>query len=147
MWHFIIGIFTRRTKVVSKKKSMVDLTLRLWHHVVEGSLFGKFQAKAMSIFKWTLLFSHFSLQIGHAFGKPSLFPLNPLQSKTNAIPQKSSLVRKTEKALTAFTVRAWSFLVAGAGFEPTTFGLWALFYRIWKSLTQIDILWFIFYFQ
>ena len=45
------GICTRRTNVVSKKKSIVDLTLRLWHYVVEDSLFGKYQAKAMSIFK------------------------------------------------------------------------------------------------
>ncbi|WP_353867113.1 IS1 family transposase [uncultured Desulfovibrio sp.] len=46
-----LGRFTRRTKVVSKKKSMVDLTLRLWHYVAEGSLFGKYQAQAISIFK------------------------------------------------------------------------------------------------
>ena len=46
-----LGRLTRRTKVVSKKKSMVDLTLRLGHHVAEDSLFGKYQAKAMSIFK------------------------------------------------------------------------------------------------
>lgn len=30
---------------------MVDLTLRLWHYVAEGSLFGKYQAQAISIFK------------------------------------------------------------------------------------------------
>ena len=28
-----LGRFTRRTKVVSKKKFMVDLTLRIWHAV------------------------------------------------------------------------------------------------------------------
>lgn len=45
-----LGRFTRGTKVVSKKESMVDLTLKLWQHVAEGSLFGKYQAQALSIF-------------------------------------------------------------------------------------------------
>lgn len=29
---------------------MVDLTLRLWKHVAEGPLFGKYQAQAMSVY-------------------------------------------------------------------------------------------------
>lgn len=46
-----LGRFTRRTKVVSKKNEMVDLTLRLWQYIAEGPLFGNYQAQALSIFK------------------------------------------------------------------------------------------------
>lgn len=42
--------FTRRTKVVSKRVAMVDLTLKLIQGVAEGSWFEKFQAQALSIF-------------------------------------------------------------------------------------------------
>ena len=43
--------FTRRSKVVSQCKTMVDLTLRLWHAVTVGGLFEKFQGVFLSIFE------------------------------------------------------------------------------------------------
>ncbi len=46
-----LGRFTRRTKVVSKKESMVDLTLKCWSWIAEGPLFQKYQSLALSIFK------------------------------------------------------------------------------------------------
>jgi len=45
-----LGRFTRRTKVVSKKDFMVDLTLRIWHAVTTTDLFDKLQTVAMSIY-------------------------------------------------------------------------------------------------
>ena len=42
--------FTRRTKVVSKKEFMVDLTLRIWHAVTTTDLFGSLQKLAASIY-------------------------------------------------------------------------------------------------
>jgi insertion element IS1 protein InsB len=45
-----LGRFTRRTKVVSKKEFMVDLTLRIWHAVTTTNYFSLLQEKASSIF-------------------------------------------------------------------------------------------------
>jgi insertion element IS1 protein InsB len=45
-----LGRFTRRTKVVSQKESMVDMTLKLWHALTDNSVFKGFQAIAMSIY-------------------------------------------------------------------------------------------------
>jgi insertion element IS1 protein InsB len=42
--------FTRRTKVVSRCRRMVDLTLRIWHAVTTTSLFDEIQGIALSIF-------------------------------------------------------------------------------------------------
>ena len=46
-----LGRFTRRTKVVSKKEEMVDLTLRIWHAVTTTGLFVVLQNAALSIFR------------------------------------------------------------------------------------------------
>jgi len=46
-----LGRFTRRTKVVSKKEFMVDLTLRIWHTVTTTDLFYQLQKTALSIFE------------------------------------------------------------------------------------------------
>jgi IS1 family transposase len=46
-----LGRFTRRTKVVSKKETMVDLSLRIWHAVTTTNLFQQLQNTATSIFK------------------------------------------------------------------------------------------------
>ncbi|MDR2820517.1 MAG: hypothetical protein LBB60_08345 [Desulfovibrio sp.] len=43
--------FTRRTKVVSRKEFMVDLTLRIWHAVTTTDLFFSLRETALSIFK------------------------------------------------------------------------------------------------
>ena len=45
-----LGRFTRRTKVVSKKEFMVDLTLRIWHAVTANGFFGILQNIALSIY-------------------------------------------------------------------------------------------------
>ena len=45
-----LGRFTRRTKVVSKKDFMVDLTLRIWHAVTVGDYFERLQGVALSIY-------------------------------------------------------------------------------------------------
>jgi insertion element IS1 protein InsB len=45
-----LGRFTRRTKVVSKKEFMVDLTLRIWHAVTVLGYFSLLQSIAVSIF-------------------------------------------------------------------------------------------------
>jgi insertion element IS1 protein InsB len=45
-----LGRFTRRTKVVSKKSFMVDLSLRIWHAVTTTGLFGELQKSALSIY-------------------------------------------------------------------------------------------------
>ena len=42
--------FTRRTKVVSRCKFMVDLSIRLWHYMFTGGLFSRLQALALAIF-------------------------------------------------------------------------------------------------
>ena len=46
-----LGRFTRRTKIVSQKIEMVDLSLRLWCALTEPSVFAHYQAIALSIFK------------------------------------------------------------------------------------------------
>jgi len=46
-----LGRFTRRTKVVSRKESMVDLTLRVWHAVTATGVFFALQKEALSIFR------------------------------------------------------------------------------------------------
>ena len=45
-----LGRFTRRTKVVSKLESMVDITLRIWHAVTTTDLFLTIQKVFLSIF-------------------------------------------------------------------------------------------------
>jgi insertion element IS1 protein InsB len=45
-----LGRFTRRTKVVSRKESMVDLSLRIWHTVTTTNLFFALQQTVLSIF-------------------------------------------------------------------------------------------------
>ena len=45
-----LGRFTRKTKVVSKKEYMVDITLRIWHAVTTTDLFGTLQQTALSIY-------------------------------------------------------------------------------------------------
>jgi IS1 family transposase len=45
-----IGRFTRRTKVISKKEFMVDLTLRIWHSVTTSGFFTVLQNIALSIY-------------------------------------------------------------------------------------------------
>jgi insertion element IS1 protein InsB len=46
-----LGRLTRRTKVVSKKEFMVDLTLRIWHAVTTTERFDRLQEIALSICK------------------------------------------------------------------------------------------------
>ena len=45
-----LGRFTRRTKVVSQKEFMVDLTLRIWQAVTTSDLFLSLQETALSIY-------------------------------------------------------------------------------------------------
>ena len=45
-----LGRFTRRTKVISQKDFMVDLTLRIWHAVTTTDLFTMLQNIALSIY-------------------------------------------------------------------------------------------------
>jgi len=45
-----MGRFTRKSKVVSRCRDMVDLTLRLWHAVTVGGLFGEFQKVFLNMF-------------------------------------------------------------------------------------------------
>jgi len=45
-----LGRFTRRTKVVSRSKTMVDLTLRIWHAVTTTDRFDLLQNIALSIY-------------------------------------------------------------------------------------------------
>ena len=42
--------FTRRTKVVSRSRRMVDLSLRIWHAVTTTDLFHRLQEVALSIY-------------------------------------------------------------------------------------------------
>jgi insertion element IS1 protein InsB len=46
-----LGRFTRRTKVVSRKEYMVDLTLRIWQAVTTSNLFTVLQDVALSIYR------------------------------------------------------------------------------------------------
>ena len=45
-----LGRFTRRTKVVSRSETMVDLTLRIWHAVTTTVRFELLQNLALSIY-------------------------------------------------------------------------------------------------
>jgi IS1 family transposase len=45
-----LGRFTRRTKVVSQKAFMVDLTLRIWHTITTTDRFDFLQNVALAIF-------------------------------------------------------------------------------------------------
>ena len=45
------GRFTRRTKVVSRKESMVDLALKLWQALTDNETFQIFQKNALTIYK------------------------------------------------------------------------------------------------
>jgi len=45
-----MGRFTRKSKVVSQCKTMVDLTLRLWHAVTVGGLFEELREVFLSMF-------------------------------------------------------------------------------------------------
>ena len=46
-----LGRFTRRTKIVSRTKHMVNLTLRIWHAITTTNLFYVLQEIALSIYK------------------------------------------------------------------------------------------------
>jgi len=46
-----LGRFTRKTKVVSKSETMVELTFRLWWALNKSSFFTFFRQTALSIFK------------------------------------------------------------------------------------------------
>jgi len=46
-----LGRFTRRTKVVSKSRVMVDLTIRLWCALTQPETFKQWQTQMMYIFK------------------------------------------------------------------------------------------------
>jgi len=43
--------FTRRTKVVTQKSDMVNVSLKLWHAMTDSEIFAEFQAIALDIFK------------------------------------------------------------------------------------------------
>ena len=49
--HHHLARLTRRTKVVSKKRGMVDLTLRLWRMLTSEPWFTKHRTVALSIYK------------------------------------------------------------------------------------------------
>ena len=46
-----LGRMTRRTKVVSQKKEMVDLSLKLWLALTDNETFKKFQQTALNIYR------------------------------------------------------------------------------------------------
>ena len=46
-----LGRMTRRTKVVSKKVEMIDMTLKLWCALTQPMIFHDFQTTALSIFR------------------------------------------------------------------------------------------------
>jgi len=46
-----LGRFTRRTKVVSKSKIMVDLTIRLWNALTKPEIFKLWQNQLLYIFR------------------------------------------------------------------------------------------------
>ena len=46
-----LGRFTRRTKIVSKKDEMIDISLRLWQALTQPDIFRQFQSIALSIYK------------------------------------------------------------------------------------------------
>ena len=46
-----LGRMTRRTKVVSKKESMVDASIKLWHALTDPETFSQYQGVFLSIFR------------------------------------------------------------------------------------------------
>ena len=46
-----LGRFTRRTKVVTQKSEMADISLKLWHAMTDSAVFPVFQAFALAIYK------------------------------------------------------------------------------------------------
>jgi len=46
-----LGRFTRRTKVVSKKAEMVDLSIKLWNTLASPGPFSQYQTVALSLFR------------------------------------------------------------------------------------------------
>ena len=46
-----LGRFARRTKVVSKKTEMVDLSIKLWNALTSPDIFSQYQTVALSIFR------------------------------------------------------------------------------------------------
>ena len=46
-----LGRMTRRTKVVSKKVEMINMTLKLWSALTQPKIFQDFQTTALSIFR------------------------------------------------------------------------------------------------
>jgi IS1 family transposase len=46
-----LGRFTRRTKVVSKTKEMVDPAIRLWRAMQTPEIFAAYQRTALSIYR------------------------------------------------------------------------------------------------
>jgi len=46
-----LGRYTRKTKVVSQKPVVVDLTLRIWHAVTTTDIFTTLQNTALSIYR------------------------------------------------------------------------------------------------
>jgi insertion element IS1 protein InsB len=46
-----LGKLIRRTKVVSKKEFMVDLSLRIWHTVTTTNRFSQLQETVLSVFR------------------------------------------------------------------------------------------------
>ena len=45
-----LGRFTRRSKVISRKEFMVDISLRIWHAVTTTGIFSALQKTALSIY-------------------------------------------------------------------------------------------------
>jgi insertion element IS1 protein InsB len=46
-----LGRFTRRTKVVSKKSEMVDMSIKLWNALTSPGIFSQYQTVALSLFR------------------------------------------------------------------------------------------------
>jgi len=46
-----LGRMTRRTKVVTKKESMIHVSLKLWLHLTNPETFHEYQARFLSIYK------------------------------------------------------------------------------------------------
>jgi IS1 family transposase len=46
-----LGRFTRRTKVVTQKEDMVDVSLKLWLALTDNEIFLKFRQIALTIFE------------------------------------------------------------------------------------------------
>ena len=46
-----LGRMTRRTKIVSKSKEMLDKTIKMWCALTTGKFFEEYQTKFLSIFR------------------------------------------------------------------------------------------------